>query len=102
MNLSCEIKRDVALTVAEAIEDKAELEKLGLNGNCLGEEGREQLQEILKGYNMAAVLAYLSDDVGEEEDDEEEEDEEEEEEKEQQQLKEKGQGERVSNTYNGT
>lgn len=33
LNLSfCEIKRDAALTVAEAIEDKTELEKLDLNG----------------------------------------------------------------------
>ncbi|XP_010173372.1 ran GTPase-activating protein 1 [Antrostomus carolinensis] len=100
LNLSfCEIKRDAALTVAEAIEDKAELEKLDLNGNCLGEEGCEQLQEILEGFNMAAVLGSLSDDEGEEEDDEEEEEEEEdeedeeEEEEEQQQLKERGQGE---------
>ncbi|KAF1418816.1 Ran GTPase-activating protein 1, partial [Spheniscus magellanicus] len=60
LNLSfCEIKRDAALTVAEAIEDKAELEKLDLNGNCLGEEGCEQLQEILEGFNMAAVLGSL-------------------------------------------
>ncbi|NXI94994.1 RAGP1 protein, partial [Psophia crepitans] len=101
LNLSfCEIKRDAALTVAEAIEDKAELEKLDLNGNCLGEEGCEQLQEILEGFNMAAVLGSLSDDEGEEEEDEEEEEEEEdedeeeeEEEDEQQQLKEKGQEE---------
>ncbi|KFZ65252.1 Ran GTPase-activating protein 1, partial [Antrostomus carolinensis] len=124
LNLSfCEIKRDAALTVAEAIEDKAELEKLDLNGNCLGEEGCEQLQEILEGFNMAAVLGSLRyagapefksefflqfsstlsfiylDDEGEEEDDEEEEEEEEdeedeeEEEEEQQQLKERGQGE---------
>uniref|UniRef100_A0A663EWC8 Ran GTPase-activating protein 1 n=1 Tax=Aquila chrysaetos chrysaetos TaxID=223781 RepID=A0A663EWC8_AQUCH len=97
LNLSfCEIKRDAALTVAEAIEDKAELEKLDLNGNCLGEEGCEQLQEILEGFNMAAVLGSLSDDEGEEEDDEEEEEdedeeEEEEEEEEQQQLKEREQ-----------
>ncbi|NXR05045.1 RAGP1 protein, partial [Sagittarius serpentarius] len=127
LNLSfCEIKRDAALTVAEAIEDKAELEKLDLNGNCLGEEGCEQLQEILEGFNMAAVLGSLRsvgyqslnqkfsnnfhqhfhsnclDDEGEEEDDEEEEDEdeeeEEEEEEEQQQLKERGQGEQESLT----
>uniref|UniRef100_A0A8B9MBS2 Ran GTPase-activating protein 1 n=1 Tax=Accipiter nisus TaxID=211598 RepID=A0A8B9MBS2_9AVES len=104
LNLSfCEIKRDAALTVAEAIEDKAELEKLDLNGNCLGEEGCEQLQEILEGFNMAAVLGSLSDDEGEEEDDEEEEEdedeeEEEEEEEEQQQLKERGQGEQESLT----
>ncbi|XP_075285386.1 ran GTPase-activating protein 1 [Opisthocomus hoazin] len=104
LNLSfCEIKRDAALTVAEAIEDKAELEKLDLNGNCLGEEGCEQLQEILEGFNMAAVLGSLSDDEGEEEDDEEEEEEdeeeeEEEEEEEQQQLKERGQEEQESLT----
>ncbi|NXK51076.1 RAGP1 protein, partial [Chauna torquata] len=120
LNLSfCEIKRDAALTVAEAIEDKAELEKLDLNGNCLGEDGCEQLQEILEGFNMAAVLgslrnckyvinvtcklANLSDDEGEEEEDEDEEEEdeeeeEEEEEEEQQQLKERGQGEQDSLT----
>ncbi|XP_047911259.1 ran GTPase-activating protein 1-like [Anser cygnoides] len=100
LNLSfCEIKRDAALTVDEAIEDKAELEKLDLNGNCLGEEGCEQ--ENLEGFNMAAVLGSLSDDEGEEEDEEEdEEEEEEEEEEEQQQLKERGQGEQVNNTYN--
>ncbi|NWH66133.1 RAGP1 protein, partial [Geococcyx californianus] len=103
LNLSfCEIKRDAALTVAEAIEDKGELEKLDLNGNCLGEEGCEQLQEILEGFNMAAVLGSLSDDEGEEEeeDNEEEEDdeeeEEEEEEEEQQQLNKRGQGEEES------
>ncbi|KFO88179.1 Ran GTPase-activating protein 1, partial [Buceros rhinoceros silvestris] len=118
LNLSfCEIKRDAALTVAEAIEDKAELEKLDLNGNCLGEEGCEQLQEILEGFNMAAVLGslrnckfcnlcnsqyFLHDDEGEEEEDEEEEEEDEEEdeeeEEEQQQLKERAQGEQDSLT----
>ncbi|NWS68251.1 RAGP1 protein, partial [Crotophaga sulcirostris] len=113
LNLSfCEIKRDAALTVAEAIEDKTELEKLDLNGNCLGEEGCEQLQEILEGFNMAAVLGSLRwagyqslnhDDEGEEEDDEEEEDEdeedeEEEEEEEQQQLNKREQGEGESLT----
>ncbi|NWU31509.1 RAGP1 protein, partial [Dyaphorophyia castanea] len=60
LNLSfCEIKRDAALTVAEAIEDKTELEKLDLNGNCLGEEVCEQLHEILEGFNMASVLGSL-------------------------------------------
>ncbi|NXP54572.1 RAGP1 protein, partial [Heliornis fulica] len=97
LNLSfCEIKRDAALTVAEAIEDKAELEKLDLNGNCLGEEGCEQLQEILEGFNMAAVLGSLSDDEGEEEDEDEEEEEEEEEQ--QEQRKERGQEEQESLT----
>lgn len=100
LNLSfCEIKRDAALTVAEAIEDKTELEKLDLNGNCLGEEGCEQLQEILEGFNMAAVLGSLSDDEGEEEDDEEEEvEDDDDEEEEPQQLQERGQGEQGSVT----
>ncbi|NXS49647.1 RAGP1 protein, partial [Balaeniceps rex] len=108
LNLSfCEIKRDAALTVAEAIEDKAELEKLDLNGNCLGEEGCEQLQEILEGFNMAAVLGSLSTKTASEpplapsvseEEDEDDEEEEEEEEEEQQQLKERGQGEQESLT----
>lgn len=100
LNLSfCEIKRDAALTIAEATEDKSELEKLDLNGNALGEEGCEQLQEILEGFNMADVLGSLSDDEGEDEedeDDEEEDEEEEEEEEEQQQLQERGQGEQES------
>ncbi|XP_020643523.3 ran GTPase-activating protein 1 [Pogona vitticeps] len=83
LNLSfCEIKRDAALVIAEATEDKSELEKLDLNGNCFGEEGCEQLQEILEGFNMAQVLGSLSDDEGEDDDDEEEEEEQEEEEEE--------------------
>ena len=83
----CEIRRDAALSVAEAVADKVELEKLDLNGNrggglgtgllagpgprpdplfpplragnTLGEEGCEQLQEVLDGFNMARVLASL-------------------------------------------
>uniref|UniRef100_A0A2K6TJ90 Ran GTPase-activating protein 1 n=1 Tax=Saimiri boliviensis boliviensis TaxID=39432 RepID=A0A2K6TJ90_SAIBB len=59
LNLSfSEIKRDAALAVAEAMADKAELEKLDLNGNTLG-EGCEQLQEMLDGFNTAKVLASL-------------------------------------------
>ncbi|NWW20551.1 RAGP1 protein, partial [Falcunculus frontatus] len=87
LNLSfCEIKRDAALTVAEAIEDKTELEKLDLNGNCLGEEVCEQLHEILEGFNMASVLGSLR--GGKEEEEEEE----------QQQLKERGAEEQESLT----
>lgn len=83
LNLSfCEIKRDAALAVAEAVADKAELEKLDLNGNTLGEEGCEQLQEVLDGFNMARVLASLSDDEGEDDEDEDEDEEGEEEEEE--------------------
>ena len=81
LNLSfCEIKRDAALVVAEAVADKAELEKLDLNGNALGEEGCEQLQEVMDSFNMAKVLASLSDDEGEDEDEEEEGEEDDEEE----------------------
>ncbi|NXP82242.1 RAGP1 protein, partial [Ramphastos sulfuratus] len=101
-----EIQRDAALTVAEALEDKTELERLDLNGNTLGSEGCEQLREILESFNMAAVLGPLSDDEeeegeeneeegeeNEEEDDDEEEEEEEEEEEQQQHLNERGKGE---------
>uniref|UniRef100_A0A2K6RXB0 Ran GTPase-activating protein 1 n=1 Tax=Rhinopithecus roxellana TaxID=61622 RepID=A0A2K6RXB0_RHIRO len=109
LNLSfCEIKRDAALAVAEAMADKTELEKLDLNGNTLGEEGCEQLQEVLEGFNMAKVLASLSDDEdeeeeeegeeeeeeAEEEEEEEEEDEEEEEEEEEEEPQQGGQGEK--------
>ncbi|KAM8929937.1 ran GTPase-activating protein 1 isoform 2-T2 [Pelodytes ibericus] len=77
LNLSfCEIKRDAALTLAESVEDKSALEKLDLNGNCFGEEGCDQIQEILGGFSMDRVLGSLSDDEGDEEDDEEEEDDE--------------------------
>lgn len=95
LNLSfCEIKRDAAISLAEAIEDKSELEKLDINGNNLGEEGCDHVQEILEGYNMSSVLSSLSDDEGDEDDeddddeddddeyDEEEEDDDEEEEEE--------------------
>ncbi|KAG8556496.1 hypothetical protein GDO81_018096 [Engystomops pustulosus] len=80
LNLSfCEIKRDAAISLAEAIEDKSQLEKLDINGNGLGEEGCEHVQEILESYNMSSVLASLSDDEGDddEDDDDDEEDEEE-------------------------
>ncbi|KAM4651056.1 ran GTPase-activating protein 1 [Discoglossus pictus] len=80
LNVSfCEIKREAGLTLAESVEDKIELEKLDLNGNCLGEEGCEHLQEILDSFNMASVLGSLSDDEGDEEDEEEEDDDDEEE-----------------------
>ncbi|XP_053325300.1 ran GTPase-activating protein 1 isoform X2 [Spea bombifrons] len=86
LNLSfCEIKRDAALTLAESVEHKSELEKLDLNGNCLGEEGCEHMQEILDSFNMGTVLGSLSDDEGdddEEEEDEEDDDDDEEEEEE--------------------
>ncbi|XP_044157806.1 ran GTPase-activating protein 1 [Bufo gargarizans] len=83
LNLSfCEIEREAAVSLAESIEDKSELEKLDINGNNLGEEGCEHVQEILDSYNMSSVLGSLSDDEGDEdnEDDDEDDDDEEEEE----------------------
>ncbi|XP_056379978.1 ran GTPase-activating protein 1 isoform X2 [Hyla sarda] len=80
INLSfCEIKRDAAISLAESIEDKSELEKLDLNGNNLGEEGCDHVQEILDGFNMSSVLASLSDDEGDDDDEEDDDDDEEEE-----------------------
>ncbi|XP_049627536.1 ran GTPase-activating protein 1 [Suncus etruscus] len=108
LNLSfCEIKKDAALVVAEAVADKASLEKLDLNGNMLGDEGCEQLQEVLQSFDMAGVLASLSDDEGdeeEEEDDDEEEEEEEEEDEEDEEeedeeeegVQQQGQGEEIT------
>ncbi|XP_029446099.1 ran GTPase-activating protein 1 [Rhinatrema bivittatum] len=76
LNLSfCEIKREAAVAVTEALEDRMKLEKLDLNGNCFGEEGCDQIQEILDGFNMTGVLGPLSDDEGEDDDDDDEEDE---------------------------
>nr|XP_046161605.1 LOW QUALITY PROTEIN: ran GTPase-activating protein 1-like [Oncorhynchus gorbuscha] len=80
LNLSFgEITGEAALLVAQSVEGKATLEKLDLNGNCLGEEGCDDLREVMDGLNMGDLLGSLSDDEGEPEDDEEEDDEDEEE-----------------------
>ncbi|KAM9473508.1 ran GTPase-activating protein 1-like isoform 1-T2 [Salvelinus alpinus] len=85
LNLSFgEITGVAALLVAQSVEGKATLEKLDLNGNCLGEEGCDALREVMDGLNMGDLLGSLSDDEGEpeeeEDDDDDEEDDEEEEE----------------------
>ncbi|KAI1884546.1 hypothetical protein AGOR_G00227500 [Albula goreensis] len=80
LNLSFgEIAEEAALVVARAVQNKTQLEKLDLNGNCLGDEGCDALKETMDSMNMGDLLGSLSDDEGEPEDDEEEEDEEEEE-----------------------
>lgn len=72
LNLSFgEITEDAALTVARALQDKAQLQKLDLNGNCLGEEGCSTLKETMENMNMGDLLGSLSDDEGEPEDDDE-------------------------------
>ncbi|XP_022612724.1 ran GTPase-activating protein 1-like isoform X2 [Seriola dumerili] len=80
LNLSFgEITEDAALAVAQAVKDKDQLEKLDLNGNCLGDDGCKALKDAMEGMNMAELLGSLSDDEGEPEDDDEDEDEDEEE-----------------------
>lgn len=83
LNLSFgEITEEAALAVAQAVKDKDQLEKLDLNGNCLGEDGCKALRDVLEGLNMGELLGSLSDDEGEPEDDDEDEDEDEEEDEE--------------------
>ncbi|KAL4647845.1 ran GTPase-activating protein 1-like isoform X3 [Arapaima gigas] len=80
LNLSFgEITEEAALAVVHAVQDKAQLEKLDLNGNCLGEDGCLALKEVMETMNMGDMLATLSDDEGELEDEEEDSDESEEE-----------------------
>ncbi|XP_017337094.1 ran GTPase-activating protein 1a [Ictalurus punctatus] len=91
LNLSFgEIAVEAAMAVAKAVEHKDQLEKLDLNGNCIGEEGCDNLREL-----MGDLLASLSDDEGEPDDDEDdgEDDEEEEEEEEDEDDEEKGEDE---------
>eukprot|EP00066_Takifugu_rubripes_P002508 XP_003964496.1 PREDICTED: ran GTPase-activating protein 1-like isoform X1 [Takifugu rubripes] len=81
LNLSFgEITEEAALEVARAIKDKSQLEKLDLNGNCLGVDGCKALIDSLESMNMAEVLGSLSDDDGEPDDDDDDDDEDDEEE----------------------
>ncbi|KAI4873477.1 hypothetical protein NFI96_032560, partial [Prochilodus magdalenae] len=76
LNLSFgEISEAAAFVVAKAVQDKADLQKLDLNGNCLGEDGCEALREAWESVNRGDVLSSLSDDEGEPDDEEEEEEE---------------------------
>ncbi|XP_032869388.1 ran GTPase-activating protein 1 [Amblyraja radiata] len=80
LNLSFgEIRKNAAITVAEAMEDKSLLEKLDLNGNCLGEEGCDQLREIMDSFKKQDLLTSLSDDESDGDGDGDEDDEEEDE-----------------------
>ncbi|KAI5621755.1 RAN GTPase activating protein 1 [Silurus asotus] len=84
LNLSFgEIAEEAALAVAKAVKHKDQLEKLDLNGNCIGEEGCENLRELMHNMDKGDLLASLSDDEGEPEDEDDEEEEEEEDEDEQ-------------------
>ncbi|KAK5616125.1 Ran GTPase-activating protein 1 [Crenichthys baileyi] len=76
LNLSYgEISADAALAVVQALKNKDKLEKLDLNGNCLGEDGCKAVKDMMEGVNMVDLLGSLSDDEGEPEDDEDEDEE---------------------------
>ncbi|XP_037611812.1 ran GTPase-activating protein 1b [Sebastes umbrosus] len=75
LNLSFgEITEAAALVVAQAVMDKPDMEKVDLNGNCLGEEGCESLREAMENMDKGDMLASLSDDEGEPDDEDEEDD----------------------------
>ncbi|XP_061611102.1 ran GTPase-activating protein 1b isoform X2 [Phyllopteryx taeniolatus] len=66
LNLSFgEITEAAALVVAQALVDKPHMEKVDLNGNCLGEEGCEALREAMAAQDKGDMLVSLSDDEGE-------------------------------------
>ncbi|XP_072299850.1 ran GTPase-activating protein 1-like [Eucyclogobius newberryi] len=74
LNLSfCEITDEAALKVTQAVKHKDTLEKLDLNGNCLGENGCKAVQDVMEEMNMGRLLGSLSDDEGEPEDDDDDE-----------------------------
>uniref|UniRef100_A0A3P8WYV3 Ran GTPase-activating protein 1 n=1 Tax=Cynoglossus semilaevis TaxID=244447 RepID=A0A3P8WYV3_CYNSE len=74
LNLSFgEITEAAALVVAHAVMDKPHMEKLDLNGNCLGEEGCEALREAMENMDRGDMLASLSDDEGEPDDEDDDE-----------------------------
>lgn len=75
LNLSFgEITEAAALVVAQAVAEKPHMEKVDLNGNCLGEEGCEALREAMQNMDKGDMLASLSDDEGEPDDEDEEDD----------------------------
>ncbi|XP_029953558.1 ran GTPase-activating protein 1b [Salarias fasciatus] len=72
LNLSFgEITEAAALVLAQAVMDKSHMEKVDMNGNCLGEEGCEALREAMETRDKGDMLASLSDDEGEPEDEDE-------------------------------
>ncbi|KAM4530310.1 ran GTPase-activating protein 1-like isoform 2-T2 [Odontesthes bonariensis] len=76
LNLSYgEITEEAALAVAQAVKDKDQLEKLDLNGNCLGEDGCKAVKDAMESVNQGGLLGSLSDDEGELDDDDDDEEE---------------------------
>nr|AAH54654.1 Ran GTPase activating protein 1 [Danio rerio] len=106
LNLSFgEICEAAAMVVAKAVQGKADLEKLDLNGNCFGEDGCEALKEAMEKMNMEDLLCSLSDDEGEpdeEDNDDDDDDEEEEEDDDDDDAEEKEGNDAEENGLNGT
>ncbi|XP_067311826.1 ran GTPase-activating protein 1a [Pseudorasbora parva] len=103
LNLSFgEITEEAALEVARSVQHKDQLEKLDLNGNSLGEEGCDNLREVMDSINMGHKLGSLSDDEGEPEEDEDEDDDDDEdlEEEEEEEEEEEGEGEEDKSELN--
>uniref|UniRef100_A0A1A7XN18 Ran GTPase-activating protein 1 n=2 Tax=Iconisemion striatum TaxID=60296 RepID=A0A1A7XN18_9TELE len=71
LNLSFgEITEAAALVVAQAALEKPDMEKVLLNGNCLGEDGCEALRDMMDNMDRGDMLGSLSDDEGELDDEE--------------------------------
>ncbi|XP_048036466.1 ran GTPase-activating protein 1-like [Megalobrama amblycephala] len=105
LNLSFgEITEEAALEVARSVQHKDQLEKLDLNGNSLGEEGCDNLREVMESMNMGDKLGSLSDDEGEPEEDEDEDDEDDDDdedvEEEEEEEEEEGEGEEEKSELN--
>ncbi|XP_078082201.1 ran GTPase-activating protein 1-like [Mustelus asterias] len=67
LNLSYgEIKKEAANEVIKALASKEHLQKVDLNGNCLGQEGCVLVRDTLESLQKGAVLCSLSDDEGSE------------------------------------
>ncbi|XP_051745229.1 ran GTPase-activating protein 1-like [Ctenopharyngodon idella] len=99
LNLSFgEITEEAALEVARSVQHKDQLEKLDLNGNSLGEEGCDNLREVMESMNMGDKLGSLSDDEGEPEEDEDEDDEDDDDDDED--VEEEGEGEEEKSELN--
>ncbi|XP_071949839.1 ran GTPase-activating protein 1-like [Antedon mediterranea] len=63
-----EINSLAAVKIVESLYGKA-MEKLDLNGNCLGEDGIEEVKGTLEAADQLDILGSLSDDEGDDEED---------------------------------
>ncbi|XP_033109584.1 ran GTPase-activating protein 1-like [Anneissia japonica] len=75
LNLSFgEINSSAAIKIAESLDGKTALQKVELNGNCLGEDGIEEVRGTLEASGQLEFLGSLSDDEGDEDDDDDDDD----------------------------